>query len=99
MLNYLVYKIAEFIATVLPYPLAYAVAIAGARLWYATGSNVGIIKKNISRVLSLDPGDPEVRRISVKVFINWGKNIVDFLRQHMISKETFRSKVRLEGIE
>ena len=99
MLNYLVYKFAEFIATVLPYPLAYAVAIASARLWYATGYNVAIIKKNISRVLNLDPGDPEVHRISVKVFINWGRNIVDFLRQHIISKGTLRSKVRLEGIE
>ena len=99
MFDYLGYKFLEFIATVLPYPLAYAVAIAGARLWYATGYNVGVIKKNVSRVLNLDPGDFEVRRISVKVFINWGKNIVDFLRQHIISKETLRSKVRLKGIE
>ena len=99
MLIYLVYKFVEFIATVLPYPLAYMVAISGARLWYATGTNVAIIKKNISRVLSLDPGDPELRRISIKVYINWGKNIVDFLRQHIISKEALRSKVRLEGIE
>lgn len=99
MLNYLGYKFVEFIAIVLPYPLAYALAVLVARLWYATGSNVGIIKKNISRALNLDIGDPEVHRIAVRVFINWGKNIVDFLRHRIISRETLRSKVSLEGIE
>ncbi|MCJ7665107.1 MAG: lysophospholipid acyltransferase family protein [Actinobacteria bacterium] len=99
MLNYLGYKFLEFIAIVLPYPLAYAVAIAVARLWYAMGTNVGIIKKNISRVLNIESGDPEVHRISVKVFTNWGKNIVDFLRQSVISKKTLISRVGLDGIE
>jgi len=99
VLNYLGYKLLEFIAIVLPYPLAYALGIASARLWYATGTNVSIIIKNISRVLNLDPGDPEVLRISIKVFTNWGKNIVDFLRHPIISKKTLRSRVGLDGIE
>lgn len=99
MLNYLGYKFTEFIAIVLPYPLAYALAVSAARLWYATGANVGIIKKNISRVLNLDMGDPEVHRIAVRVFINWGKNVVDFLRHRIISRETLRSRVSLEGVE
>lgn len=99
MLNYLGYKFTEFIAIVLPYPLAYALAVSAARLWYATGANVGIIKKNISRVLNLDMGDPEVHRIAVRIFINWGKNVVDFLRHRIISRETLRSRVSLEGVE
>jgi KDO2-lipid IV(A) lauroyltransferase len=99
VLNYLGYKFTEFIAIVLPYPLAYALAVSAARLWYATGTNVGIIKKNISRVLNLDMGDPEVHRIAVRVFINWGKNVVDFLRHRIISRETLRSRVSLEGVE
>ncbi|MCJ7472761.1 MAG: hypothetical protein MUP02_08145, partial [Actinobacteria bacterium] len=99
MLNYLVYKFTEFITIVLPYPLAYALAVSTARLWYATGVNVGIIKKNISRVLNLDIGDPEVHRIAVRIFINWGKNVVDFLRHRIISRKTLRSRVSLEGIE
>ena len=99
MLNYLGYKFTEFIAVVLPYPLAYALAVSTARLWYATGANVGIIKKNISRVLNLDMGDPEVHRIAVRIFINWGKNVVDFLRHRIISRETLRSRVSLEGVE
>ena len=99
MFNYLGYKFTEFIAIVLPYPLAYALAVSSARLWYATGANVGIIKKNISRVLNLDIRDPEVHRIAVRVFINWGKNVVDFLRHRIISRETLRSRVSLEGVE
>lgn len=99
MLNYLGYKFAEFIAIVLPYPLAYAFAVSSARLWYATGTNVGIIKKNISRVLNLDIRDPEIHRIAVKVFTNWSKNVIDFLRHRIISRETLRSRVSLEGVE
>ncbi len=99
MLTYLVYKFAEFIAIVLPYPLAYAFAVSTARLWYAAGSNVGIIKKNISRALNLDIRDPEVHRIAVKVFTNWGKNVMDFLRHRIISRETLKSRVSLEGVE
>ncbi len=99
MLTYLVYKFTEFIVIVLTYPLAYALAVSTARLWYAAGSNVGIIKKNISRALNLDIRDPEVHRIAVKVFTNWGKNIIDFLRHRIISRETLKSRVSLEGVE
>jgi Kdo2-lipid IVA lauroyltransferase/acyltransferase len=99
VLNYLGYKFVEFIASVLPYPLAYALAVSSARLWYATGYNVGIIKKNVSRVLKLDIEDPEVHRVAVKIFINWGKNVVDFLRHRIVSRETLRSRVSVEGLE
>ncbi|MFC2144725.1 lysophospholipid acyltransferase family protein [Actinomycetota bacterium] len=99
MLVYLVYKFTEFIAIVLPYPLAYAFAVASARLWYATGVNVGVIKKNISRVLNLDIEDPEVHRIAVKVFLNWGKNVTDFMRHRVVSRESLRSRVTVEGLE
>jgi KDO2-lipid IV(A) lauroyltransferase len=99
VLDYLIYKFAEFIAIVLPYPLAYAFAVSAARLWYATGTNVDIIKKNVSRALNLDMQDPEVHRIAVRIFTNWGKNVMDFMKHRIISRETLRSRVSIEGIE
>ncbi len=99
MFTYLGYKIVEFMVIALPYPLAYGLAVSAARIWYATGFNVNIVKKNISRALNLDMEDPEVHRIAVSVFNNWSKNVVDFLRHRVVSRETLRSKVSLEGIE
>jgi KDO2-lipid IV(A) lauroyltransferase len=99
VLDYLVYKVAEFIAKVLPYPLAYAFAVSAARIWFATGFNVGIIKKNISRVLNLDIEDPQVHKTAVKVFTNWGKNVTDFMRHQVVSKESLKSRVSVEGLE
>jgi len=97
--NYLGYKLSEFIAIALPYSVVYAVVTVGARLWYATGNNVDVIKKNISRALNLDIKDPKVHKIAVRIFINWGRNVVDFLRHRRISRETLRSRVSLEGKE
>ncbi|MEE8325245.1 MAG: lysophospholipid acyltransferase family protein [Candidatus Humimicrobiaceae bacterium] len=99
VLSYLGYKLVELLAIVLPYPWIIAVAVSAARLWYASGVNVNIIKKNISRALNLEIDDPEVHRIAVKVFTNWGRNITDFMRHRVVSRETLRSRVSVEGIE
>lgn len=97
MLTYIGYRLLELYVILLPYPIAYIVATGGAMLWFATGQNVYTIKKNISIVLKKDIDDPEVHRLAKKVYINWGKNIVDFLKHKVVSRKKIKQRVSFEG--
>ena len=99
MFGYIGYKILEFIAIATPYPISYCIAAACAMLWFATGVNVGIIKKNISAALGLDPDDKKTHAIAKKIYINWGKNIMDFLKHSIISRERLRQRIEIKGLE
>jgi Kdo2-lipid IVA lauroyltransferase/acyltransferase len=99
MLTYLGYRLAELIAIMTPYPVTYFLASFGANLWYATGTNVGILKKNISIALKKNIGDPQISRIARKIFINWAKNVVDFLKHRVVSPDKLKERICLEGTE
>jgi len=99
MFGYIGYKILEFIVIATPYPVTYLIAKIGAWLWMLTGANVNLIKNNVSRVLDLGPEDRETRKITIEVFVNWAKNIVDFLKHCIISKEKLRQRVEIKGLE
>lgn len=99
MFGYIGYKILEFIAISTPYPVTYFIAAFGARLWMLTGIDVKIIRNNVSKVLNLNINDKEIHRIANRIFINWAKNVVDFLKQPIISKEKLKQRVEIEGLE
>ncbi len=99
MFGYIGYKILEFIAISTPYPVTYFIAAFGARLWMLTGVDVKIIRNNVSKVLNLNINDKEIHRIANRIFINWAKNVVDFLKQPIISKEKLKQRVEIEGLE
>jgi len=99
MLGYIGYKILEFIAIATPYPVTYLIATFGARLWILTGVSVKIIRNNVSKVLNLNINDKKIHRIANRIFINWAKNIVDFLKHPIISKERLKQRVGIEGLE
>jgi KDO2-lipid IV(A) lauroyltransferase len=99
MFGYIGYKILEFIAISTPYPVSYCIAVVGAMLWFATGVNVRIIKKNISMALGLSPDDKKTHNIAKKIYINWGKNIIDFLKHSIISREKLKQRVKIKGLK
>ena len=99
MFGYIGYKILEFIAISTPYPVTYFIATFGARLWMLTGVDVKIIRNNVSKVLNLNINDKEIHRIANRIFINWAKNVVDFLKHPIISKEKLKQRVEIEGLE
>ncbi len=99
MFGYIGYRILEFIAVATPYPISYCIAVVGAMLWFLTGVNVGIIKKNISIALGLSPYDKETHNIAKKIYINWGKNIIDFLKHSVISKDKLKQRIEVKGLE
>ena len=99
MFGYIGYKILEFIVIATPYPVTYLIAKLGAWLWMLTGKNVNLIKNNVSRVLNLSVEDREIRKITTKIFINWAKNIADFLKHSIISREKLRQRIEVKGLE
>jgi KDO2-lipid IV(A) lauroyltransferase len=99
MFGYIGYRILEFIAIATPYPVSYCIATIGAMLWFLTGVNVGIIKKNVSIALGLSPDDRETNAIAKKIYINWGKNIMDFLKHSIISREKLKQRVEIKGLK
>lgn len=97
--GWLIYKIATLAAILTPYPLSYFISVTIARLWFMTGWNVNIIKNNISRALDLDIKSKKVHIIAKKIYYNWAKNICDFLKHPIISKDKLKERIELVGLE
>jgi KDO2-lipid IV(A) lauroyltransferase len=97
MLTYLGYRFVEFLALILPYPIAYFIAHSGFSLIFRLGISVDYIKKNASIVMKKDIDDPQVHMAAYKVYRNWSHNVVDFLKHRRISRERLRQRIRLDG--
>jgi len=97
--GYIGYKILELIVILTPYPVTYLIAEFCARLWFLTGNKVDIIKNNISNVLGIDFNSTKTREIALRIFINWGKNIADFLKHPVITREKLKKRIEVRGLE
>ncbi|MEA2015794.1 MAG: lysophospholipid acyltransferase family protein [Actinomycetota bacterium] len=99
MFTYIGYKILEIIVILSPYPVSYLIAKFGARLWFSSGANVRVTQKNVCNVLDAGISNKKARRIVLTIFTNWAKNIVDFLKHSVISREKLKERVDLKGME
>lgn len=99
MLGLLIYKIAALAAMLTPYPVSYFISVTVAKLWFLIRINVNIVKNNISKVLNLDINDKKVHQIAKKIYSNWAKNICDFLKHPIISKNKLKQRVEIIGLE
>src|SRR4030042_2698115 len=98
MFTFIGYKILEFIVVSTPYPVTYFIAEFGSRLCFLFGFNVKIIKKNISKVLNIDFNSKQTHRLAADIFVSWSKNIVDFLKHSIISREKLKERVEVKGL-
>jgi len=99
VLIFLGYKFVELIAFTTPYFFTYFIAIIVARLSFAFGLYLDDLKTNVSNVLNLDKNSRKVHRIVGKIYINWLKNVTDFLKLPIISKEKLRERVEIVGLD
>ncbi|MDD3777385.1 MAG: lysophospholipid acyltransferase family protein [Actinomycetota bacterium] len=99
MLAFIGYKFIEFLAFVIPYPIAYFIARILARLAVAARINLTPLKKNISRVLALKQDDPRVYKTAIMIYKNWLMNVVDFLKHKRVSRDKLKQLIELEGME
>ncbi len=97
--GYINYMLATLIAWATPYPVSYFIGVNLARLWYLSGTNKKIVKKNISKVTGIAVDDPQVSYICKKIYMEFAKNVVDFLKNRIISREQFNKNINIEGLE
>ncbi len=99
MLAYISYKFLNFLARIIPYPIAYFIASILARMAVLAKINLYPLKKNISKVLKVDINDKKVYETACKVYDHWLRNIVDFLKHDNVPRDKFKERVEIAGLE
>ena len=99
MLIFLGYKFAEFLVFTTPYFFTYFIAIIVAKLSFAFGIGLDELKTNVSNVLNLGKNSRRVHRIVERIYVNWLKNIADFIKLPIISKEKLKERVEIVGLD
>lgn len=98
MLNYLIYRIGQFIALSLPLRLSYGIAVFVSRLRYLFAFRDRKIVTGNLRAIFPDMPLRQIRRIRIRVFENFAKYLVDFFRFEKIDSEYLKRNVRFENI-
>lgn len=99
MIAYWFYRIAHFFSVKLPLSAAYKVAIFLSVLKYYISPRDR--KAVITNLLKILPNEeiPKVRSHAKKVFINFGKYMIEFFRMSLSNKTEVNKSIRIEGLE
>jgi KDO2-lipid IV(A) lauroyltransferase len=98
MLNYLLYRIGQFIALHLPLKLGYKLAVFISDVHYIfADKDRWAVKENL-RVIFPEKSNTEIRSIRIKMFRNFAKYLVDFFRFEKIDEEYIKNNIRIENI-
>lgn len=97
LVTYWLYRAGESIIKSLPRSLVMPAAAAVGNIAYdLAGSKRDLIHANLARPMSLEPGDPRVRRAARRAFRNYAKYLADMMR---IGDLTEAEGARLVGVE
>ena len=98
MLNYLIYRLGQFIALSLPLKLAYWIAVIVSDLRYLFAcADRQAVKENLKAIFP-DFTDSKICKIRKEVFRNFAKYLVDFFRFSKIDKAYIKKTIRIENI-
>ena len=99
MYNLICYKIGKFLALILPLNVGYLIAIILSDFHYLISKKDRDIILNNLRAIFPSKKEREIKKISVEVFRNFGKYLVDFFRFSKLNKEYILRNVKIEGRE
>ena len=98
MLNYLFYRIGQFIAMHLPLKITYRIATFCSDLHYMVANkDRKYVKENLKAIFP-EKSNREIRRIRITMARNFAKYLVDFFRFEKLDKEYTRKNVHIENI-
>lgn len=98
MVNYILYRIGQFIALHLPLKLAYLLAVFVSDLHYIfADKDRRAVKENL-KVIFPEKTGRQIRQIRVRMFRNFAKYLVDFFRFQEIDLEYIKRNVKIENI-
>jgi lauroyl/myristoyl acyltransferase len=97
MINYILYRIGQFIALNIPLKLAYRIAMFFSDSHYIfADKDRKVVKKNLQAIFPEKP-DREIRRIRIGMFRNFAKYLVDFFRFEKIDLRYIKDNIRIEN--
>lgn len=99
MIQYLLYRIAMWLVLTLPLKLSYAMASSIALLQYSFCRRDRLAVINNLKVILGTKDEKLVTPVAKKVFINFAKYLVDFLRFSVFDKEYVAKFIKIEGRE
>ncbi len=96
MLNYILYKIGQFIALCLPLKVAYKIAVFFSDIHYIfADKDRAAVQANLKAIFP-EKTDREIWRIRIRMFRNFAKYLVDFFRYAKLDKEYIKNNIRVE---
>ena len=98
MLNYILYRIGQFLSLCLPLKLAYGIALFVSDLHYFFAVKDRKATKENLKAIFPDKTDREIRKIRIRISRNFAKYLVDFFRFSKIDTEYIKKNIRIENI-
>ncbi|MDD4893759.1 MAG: lysophospholipid acyltransferase family protein [Candidatus Omnitrophica bacterium] len=98
MLNYILYRIGQFLSLCLPLKLAYGIALFVSDLYYFFAVKDRKATKENLKAIFPDKTDREIRKIRIRISRNFAKYLVDFFRFSKIDTEYIKKNIRIENI-
>lgn len=98
MLNYVLYRIGQFIALHLPLKITYRIATFCSDLHYLVANKDRKYVKENLRVIFPEKSNREIRRIRIRMARNFAKYLVDFFRFEKLDVEYIKKNIRIENV-
>lgn len=100
MIYYLLYKLGQFIAIVLPLKSGYWLAEKIGFIWfYVNRKGRSVVSNNLRIIFAGDIGENELKKADREVFISFAKYLLEFLRFPKLDKKYIGDKIKLVNIE
>ena len=98
MLNYILYRIGQFIALSLPIKLCYKIAIFCSDLHYIfANQDRRQVRENLKAIFP-EKSNRQIRRLRIRMARNFAKYLADFFRFEKINLEYIKNNIRIENI-
>jgi len=96
--NYILYRIGQFIVLLLPLNLGYKLAVFFSDVHYIFADKDRMAVRENLKVIFPEKSEREIRRIRIRMFRNFAKYLVDFLRFSKLDSEYIKRNIKIENI-
>jgi len=97
MFNYILYRIAQFIALSLPLKIVYGLAVFCSDIHYMFADKDRRFVRGNLKVIFPEKSEREIRRIRIKMARNFAKYLVDFFRFSKLDLEYMKKNMKIEN--
>ncbi len=97
MVNYVLYRVGQFITFHLPLKIAYGLAVFFSDVHYIFADKDRARVKGNLKAIFPDKSEKEILKIRIRTFRNFAKYLVDFFRFSRLNEEYVRKNIKVEG--